>query len=44
MVIIEFPNMDQLLAWYNSPEYQEWAPVRRRLAPSSKLVALEGTA
>jgi uncharacterized protein (DUF1330 family) len=43
MVIIEFPSMDQLLAWYSSPGYQEWAPVRQRFAPNSKLVALEGT-
>lgn len=42
MVIIEFPSMDQALAWYNSPEYQEWIPVRQRLAPNSKLVVLEG--
>ena len=42
MVIIEFPSMDQLLAWYHSPEYQEWVPVRQRLVPYSKMVALEG--
>ncbi len=43
MVIIEFPSMSQLLAWYRSSEYQEWAPVRQRFAPNSKLVALEGS-
>ena len=43
MVIIEFPSMDNLLAWYRSPEYQEWAPVRQRLVPESKIVALEGS-
>ncbi len=43
MVIIEFPSMDQLLAWYRSPEYQEWAPVRQRFAPNSRIVALEGS-
>ena len=42
MVIIEFPSMDHLLAWYHSDEYQEWAPTRQRLAPNSKMVALEG--
>lgn len=42
MVIIEFPSMDALLAWYNSDEYQEWAPIRQSLAPASKIVALEG--
>lgn len=44
MVIIEFPSMDALLTWYRSPEYQEWAAVRRRFAPNSKLVAVEGVA
>ncbi|MDX1467835.1 MAG: DUF1330 domain-containing protein [Acidimicrobiia bacterium] len=43
MVVIEFPSMDDLLAWYESPEYQESAPVRRRLVPNSMLVALEGS-
>jgi uncharacterized protein (DUF1330 family) len=42
MVIIEFPTMKDLRAWYDSPEYQEWAKVRRQYAPNSKLVALEG--
>ena len=42
MVIIEFPSMENLMAWYDSDEYQEWATVRQRLAPNSKLVALEG--
>ena len=42
MVIVEFPSMDQLLAWYHSPEYQERVPVRQRLVPNSKLVALDG--
>lgn len=43
MVIIEFPSMDQLLAWYRSPDYQEWVPVRQRFAPNSKMVALQGS-
>lgn len=42
MVVIEFPSMDDLLAWYRSPEYQEWAPVRQQLVPNSMVVALEG--
>ena len=42
MVIIEFPSMDDLCAWYDSAEYQEWAAVRQRYAPDSKLVALQG--
>lgn len=42
MIIIRFPSMGDLRAWYDSPEYQEWAKVRQQYAPSSKLVALEG--
>lgn len=42
MVIIEFPSMDALLAWYRSDDYQKWVDVRKRYAPASKLVALEG--
>ncbi len=42
MVIIEFPSMEDLLAWYHSEEYRELAPIRQRLAPNSKLVALQG--
>ena len=42
MVIIEFPSMEDLRSWYDSAEYQEWAVVRKRYAPGSKLVALEG--
>ncbi len=44
MVIIEFPSMDALMTWYRTPEYQEWAAVRQRFAPNSKLVAVEGVA
>ncbi len=42
MVIIEFPSMEDLRAWYDSAEYQEWVAVRQRYAPASKLIALEG--
>lgn len=42
VVIIQFPSMDDLRAWYDSEEYQEWIAVRRRYAPNSKLIALEG--
>lgn len=42
MVIIEFPSMEDLLAWYHSDDYQPWVQVRQELAPSSKLVAVEG--
>ena len=44
MVIMEFPSMERLLAWYDSPEYQVWAEVRQAFVPNSKLVALEGLA
>ncbi len=42
MVLIEFPSMENLLAWYHSPDYQEWAAVRRLHVPHSRVVALEG--
>jgi len=44
MVIIEFPSMDALMTWYRSTEYQEWAKVRQRLVPNSRVVAVEGVA
>ena len=43
MVIIRFPSMENLRAWYDSDEYQNWANVRQQHAPGSKLVALEGS-
>ena len=42
MVIIQFPTMQDLRAWYDSDEYQKWAKVRQQHVPGSKLVALEG--
>ena len=42
MVIIEFPSMEKLLAWYHSDEYQQWIDVRRSHVPNSRLVAVEG--
>lgn len=42
MIIIQFPSIEDLRAWYDSPEYQEWVAVRRQYAPNSKLVTLEG--
>lgn len=41
MVIIEFPSMDLLRAWYDSDEYAPWIEVRRSLT-DSRLVAVEG--
>ena len=40
-VLIEFPSMEHLRAWYEDPEYAPWIQVRRRLA-DSRLVAVEG--
>ena len=41
VVIVEFPNMAQLKAWYDSPEYRALLQIRRRTSKSS-LVAIEG--
>jgi len=40
MVIVEFPSMEQLLAWYHSDEYREWVPVRQRFLWRRQLRAL----
>ncbi len=42
MVIIRFPSMRDLRAWYDSAEYQQWAKVRQQYVPDSRMVALEG--
>lgn len=41
VVVIEFPSMEDLRAWYADEEYQSWIPVRQRLS-ESRLVAVEG--
>lgn len=41
MVIIEFPTMGDLKAWYDSEEYQPFKKIRQGLT-ISKLVAVEG--
>lgn len=41
VVIVEFPNMAQLKAWYASAEYRALFQIRRRTSKSS-LVAIEG--
>ena len=41
MVILEFPDMAQLRAWYHSPEYRPLLELRQRTAKST-LVAVEG--
>ncbi len=40
-VILEFPDMERLLAWYNSPEYAPLIPIRQR-ASRGALVVVEG--
>ena len=41
MVIIEFPSMERLRAWYDSEAYAPWREVRKGLA-DSRLVAVDG--
>jgi uncharacterized protein (DUF1330 family) len=41
VVIIEFPDMAALNAWYRSPEYQPLIPLRRTAA-KDMLITLEG--
>ena len=42
-VILEFPDMEKLEAFYHSPEYQALIEVRQR-ASTGSLVAIEGYA
>ena len=41
MVILEFPDMAKLRAWYGSPEYEPLIDLRQRTTNSS-LVAVQG--
>jgi len=41
LVVIEFPSMDALKTWYNSPEYKPLIALRQS-ASSGDLVAVEG--
>lgn len=43
LVIVEFPDMDSLMAWYNSPEYARLKAIRERCA-TTRIMALEGVA
>jgi uncharacterized protein (DUF1330 family) len=43
LVIVEFPDMPSLMAWYQSPEYARLKAIRERCA-TSRLIALEGVA
>lgn len=41
MVMIEFPDMEKLLAFTQSEEYAPWREIRQKLAVS-KIVAIDG--
>jgi uncharacterized protein (DUF1330 family) len=42
-VIIEFPDMDSLDAWYNSPEYQPLMKLRKEsTSDQDMIIILEG--
>ncbi|MEM5438594.1 DUF1330 domain-containing protein [Paraburkholderia diazotrophica] len=40
LVIIQFPDMDSLMAWYDSPEYARLKAIREKCA-TARIVALE---
>lgn len=42
IVMIEFPNMAQALAWYDSPAYAQLKPIRHRHA-TSRVYTVQGT-
>ena len=44
MVIIEFPSVEAIRAWYNSPEYAPIRAVRQRSATSTLIALDAGTA
>jgi uncharacterized protein (DUF1330 family) len=41
VVVLEFPSMEALKSWYNSPEYAPLLALRKR-ASTGTLVAVEG--
>ena len=41
LVILEFPDMDSLVAWYDSPEYARLRAIREKCA-TTRIIALEG--
>ncbi|MCV9965709.1 DUF1330 domain-containing protein [Pararhizobium sp. BT-229] len=43
LVIVEFPDMEALMGWYNSPEYSRLKAIRERSA-KTRIIALEGVA
>jgi len=42
LVIVEFTDMDALMGWYNSPEYNRLKAIRKRSA-KTRIIALEDT-
>ena len=42
LVVIEFPTMEAITSWYNSPEYAPMLALRRPAA-TDQLVAVEGS-
>jgi len=38
IVILEFPDMQQARDWYNSEEYQKWAPLRKSVSKGSAFI------
>lgn len=43
IVMIEFPSMEQALAWYDSPAYAELKPIRHKAA-TSRVYTVQGIA
>ncbi len=43
LVVIEFPDVATIKAWYHSPEYQQLLQIRRRTAKAD-FVVIEGVA
>lgn len=41
LVIVEFPDMAALTAWYDSPEYERLKQIRFRCA-KTRIIAIEG--
>jgi uncharacterized protein (DUF1330 family) len=41
IVVIEFPDVEAALGWFNSDEYQELAAIRRE-ASTARLLVVEG--
>ncbi len=41
LIILEFPDMDSLMRWYESPEYARLKAIRERSA-HTRIIVLEG--